>query len=1081
MATLDGTNALSGLDLANFDTYRFVGQNLLGQNSSTQYAWLTAAGHAFQATGENIVVDMTGNAIGGNVGQIDIDLGNNGSVDIVITGVAASFPALIENAPVFDEPLFMQQVFGGDDILDGTAFNDTLLGDASQFKGAGGSDFIDGRDGDDLIEGRGGDDVLVGGNGADTLFGGDGDDFLRESNGAPETGADIIEGGFGNDYVLVRSGFGVGPTDIDTFRGGDGIDTIDWSQSAVAGAVFNLATGSAGTEVMVEFENLIGSNGADQIIGSDEANALDGRFGDDTIFGGLGDDTLEGGEGGDSLNGGDGYDVATYLNSGAAIRVALWSPGLNTGDALGDTVQFTVEAVEGSAFNNNIQGNSNNNDLRGAGGDDLVLGGFGDDILEGGAGADDLGGGAGFDTATYRNALGGVRVVLSNPALNEGDAVGDNIRADVEAVEGSAFADSLQGNAVNNTFRGNDGADTILGAFGNDTVFGDAGDDFLIGGAGADSINGGDGFDIASYAGGAAVRVALWNPALNTGDAAGDIIQFTTEAVEGSAFADNIQGNSNNNELRGGAGNDLILGGFGDDTLVGGSGADDVGGGAGFDIASYRTSASGVRVVLTNTALNIGDAVGDNIRPDVEGIEGSAFNDTLQGNASPNALFGGEGDDSLVGAFGDDTLEGGAGADTFVGGDGIDTVSYTSSSSGIGIFIGSPVFDFGDAVGDVFSGVERFIGTGFNDEFGWVGAGIRFDAGDGDDRLFGDIGDDVLNGDAGFDLLFGGAANDTLSGGGDDDTLDGGAGADNFIGGDGFDMVSYANAATAISLVISNPSVGTGDALGDTIGADIELIGGSSAGDTIDVDGRSVVVDGGAGDDSIFGGAGDDTLRGDLGDDSLSGGGNNDVLVGGAGADTLSGGDGLDRVTYENSFSAIRLVLSNPLLGDGDALGDMINSDVETIEGSDFADTLEGDAGDNLFEGGFDDDSILGGSGNDTLLGQDGADTLNGGDGDDVLQDFGSNGVLTGGAGNDAFRFQLTTLNSATITDFSAGAGVTDRIELSAVGDFDTFAEVIAVAVQVNADVVFDFNGATLTLQNVLLSALVADDFDLSC
>ncbi len=789
MSTLNGAAALVGLDLQNFDTYRFNSQNLAGSNSSTQYAWLTVAGHAFQATGTDIEVDLSGRATAGSVQQIDIDLGNNGSVDIVITGVSNNFPAIIDVDPFFNEPLFLHAVFGGDDIFTGTAFNDTLRGDGSQFKGAGGADIMDGGDGDDLIDGGGGDDILTGGAGADTLFGGDGADFLRESAGGPETGADMFDGGFGDDEVLVQSAIGSGPGDIDSFDGGDGVDTIDWSQSAQVGGAFNLAAGTAGAEAMLNFENLVGTLGADLITGSDAANVLRGELGDDTIFGGIGDDTLFGEAGVDSLNGGDGYDVASYLTSGGAVRVALWSPGLNMGDAAGDTIQFTIEAVEGSDFNDNIQGNSSNNDLRGAGGNDLVLGGFGDDTLEGGAGADDLGGGAGFDTATYRNSLGAVRVVLSNTALNEGDAVGDTIRADVEAVEGSSFGDSLQGNAVNNTLRGNAGADTLLGAFGDDTLFGDAGDDVLVGGAGADSMNGGDGFDIASYASGGAVRVALWSPGLNTGDAAGDTIQFTVEAVEGSAFADNIQGNANNNELRGGGGADLILGGFGDDTLVGGAGADDMGGGAGFDIASYKTAGAGVRVVLTNTALNTGDAVGDNIRPDVEGIEGGAFNDTLQGNASPNFLLGGSGDDSLIGAFGDDTLEGGAGADTFVGGAGYDGVSY-AGADGVALDFLDPGQNAGDAFGDVFGAdIEYFIGSNFDDTLV------------GDDRSLTFFGGD------GFDVLLGGAGDDTLSGGNDSDNIDAGGGTNLVEGGAGADIF-YITLATPGQTTIADFDAG---------------------------------------------------------------------------------------------------------------------------------------------------------------------------------------------------------------------------------------------------------------------------------
>ena len=71
------------------------------------------------------------------------------------------------------------------------------------------------------------------------------------------------------------------------------------------------------------------------------------------------------------------------------------------------------------------------------------------------------------------------------------DAQGDVLQS-IEAVAGSAFADTLTGDGGDNT---------LLGFDGNDTLEGGAGNDRLSGGGGADSLSGGDGIDLADYAG----------------------------------------------------------------------------------------------------------------------------------------------------------------------------------------------------------------------------------------------------------------------------------------------------------------------------------------------------------------------------------------------------------------------------------------------------------------------------------------------------------------------------------------------------------------------------------------------------
>lgn len=413
-------------------------------------------------------------------------------------------------------------------------------------------------------------------------------------NGAGNSGGTVS----GNQISFVDAGVGIygliGPAAIGVLN--NTVADLDITDPFAAGVDHQPNAGLA-----LNF-NVTGTDVQDSLFGSDAADTLTGLGGGDVLGGGLGNDFLNGGAGNDSLDGGDGNDT-----------------------------------------------------------------------LVGGAGADTATGGAGVDQFSYSSAAAGVRVSLDNNALNTGDAVGDVIDATIEILIGSSLNDTLEGNAAANEFRGADGGDALSGAGGDDTLLGQSGNDTLDGGAGADSLNGGDGFDVASYQSATSgVRVALWNPASNTGDAVGDVIQFTTEVVLGSNFADNLQGNTGDNVLRGGGGADLILGGFGNDTLEGGAGADDMGGGEDFDVVSYGTSGSAVRIALWNPGLHTGDAAGDNIRADIEVVSGTNFNDTIEGSASNNNLRGADGADRILGGGGNDTLWGQLGNDTLTGGTGDD-------------------------------------------------------------------------------------------------------------------------------------------------------------------------------------------------------------------------------------------------------------------------------------------------------------------------------------------------------------------------------------------------------------------------
>jgi Ca2+-binding RTX toxin-like protein len=113
-------------------------------------------------------------------------------------------------------------------------------------------------------------------------------------------------------------------------------------------------------------------------------------------------------------------------------------------------------------------------------------------------------GGPDFDTVSYERAVTAVTVTkddVNNDGLigSFGTTSQDNIRDDVEAVFGSAFADKLTGDEKFDSFFGLGGADTIDPGAGSDRVFADAGDDIIQVKDGTDDIvNGGSGTDTAT-------------------------------------------------------------------------------------------------------------------------------------------------------------------------------------------------------------------------------------------------------------------------------------------------------------------------------------------------------------------------------------------------------------------------------------------------------------------------------------------------------------------------------------------------------------------------------------------------------
>ena len=352
----------------------------------------------------------------------------------------------------------------------GTGYGDILVGNNADNQ-------LSGYDGDDELQGKEGNDSLDGGNGADRLYGGDGDDELRGGSGA-----DVLDGGDGVDWVSYQGSDRGVWVRLDSGRGG---------------------FGHADRDVLVDIEN---------IIGSDHNDTLKGDEGSNHLIGGGGDDKLWSSSGNDIMDGGDGDDRVNYYSSPAAVTVNL-ETGLGEGGHAEGDIYIDIERVTGSDFgdiligddsfnrltggkgDDEIHGNDRTDRLEGGDGADKLWGGDGADQLVGGDGADQLVGGDGRDLIYYLDSPVGVTVNLETGMGKGGYAEGD-VLISIEDVGGSNHGDILIGNDSDNELDGNDGDDELHGNGGVDILRGREGADKLWGGDGNDSLSGNDGDDI---------------------------------------------------------------------------------------------------------------------------------------------------------------------------------------------------------------------------------------------------------------------------------------------------------------------------------------------------------------------------------------------------------------------------------------------------------------------------------------------------------------------------------------------------------------------------------------------------------
>lgn len=205
--------------------------------------------------------------------------------------------------------------------------------------------------------------------------------------------ADQIFGLAGNDTLIGFSGDDVleGGAGADELFGSDGFDYASYRSSGQGVSVnlgsFGARGGHADGDHLYSVEGLIGSDRTDYLYGDSQRNILRGEGGDDDLEGGAGNDQLIGGagrdiligdEGADELRGDAGTDFVMYYRSEQAVTINLATGKGSGGDAEGDRF-FSVEAVQGSSYDDTIIGNGAANLIRGVGGADMLTGGGGAD------------------------------------------------------------------------------------------------------------------------------------------------------------------------------------------------------------------------------------------------------------------------------------------------------------------------------------------------------------------------------------------------------------------------------------------------------------------------------------------------------------------------------------------------------------------------------------------------------------------------------------------------------------------------------------------------------------------------------
>ncbi len=540
---------------------------------------------------------------------------------------------------------------------------------------------------------------------------------------------------------------------------------------------------------------------------------------------------------------------------------------------------------------------------------------------------------------------------------------------------------------------------------------------------------------------------------------------LNNDTIMGTNGWDLLYGLAGNDFLNGGIGNDILSGGDGNDTLVGGQGADTLNGGAGNDVFKYQTFMEANNDVINDlTALDLIDFSA--ITPAGRSFIGNAQFNGVAGEIRYEVVYGFSVSMNPITNL--QTLN------KFNIREFLHIDIDGDANSDVTLLVKSGIFDF----------TETAVGSGLltaaiNQQLtGTVGV----------DTLTGGAGNDTLYGLAGNDVLIGGEGNDRLLGGAGNDTLDGGLGEDTLTGGLGNDTFRFLNADDLITGCTGpSGSFGIWGSFGPWgYGYFGDTINDFTAGDQIAFGFQGITYIG----DALFSG-----VPGQYRYQQAVVNFNNVTIQSILTPACIQFDFDGDGVADSNQYVTLNLptsvMLQETALGSNvlvfapnkNIAGTVLNDNLQggngndTLMGLDGNDTLRGGMGGDMLDGGAGDDRLVGGAGGDTLTGGTGVDTFK----YNALAEFSSNisGMTnTSGIGIETItdlevgdKIDLSAITGLTFVGIGSGfTGAGNEISVSGIHLGPTYAYSLALAIDVNGDLVADYslnilpNMATSTL-----------------
>ena len=404
-------------------------------------------------------------------------------MQVIDSGQALMLQLGPDGIEIVDLTQGFNETTGGNALINGTAYDDSLVGGAGtdSLNGQDGPDTLSGGDGDDSLSGGAGDDAIVGGPGADTLSGGSGADVFvfDQTNDSPAAAGlgghlekiDHITDWTAQDFLQISADVAATTGNFEATTSSDYATAESLAQSEAAHGIHFLAA-QIGSDVIV----FAPSEGlAIDLVGASLNSIGPSNIGPTSAATSPPDD-------------GDGGVIVTFP------FVSLPTDG-SGGDGSGDSgsggvstnilVQTTTptdnnDFIVVSAGQTEIHGGEGADTLQGTTLDDYLRGDDGDDSLQGGTAFDDINGNKGDDTID--GGSGGSDWLVGG----QGD----------DSVTAHHSANILYGNLGNDTLHSGDGADVIRGGQGDDSIVGGSGNDFISGDRGNDTESGGAGADI---------------------------------------------------------------------------------------------------------------------------------------------------------------------------------------------------------------------------------------------------------------------------------------------------------------------------------------------------------------------------------------------------------------------------------------------------------------------------------------------------------------------------------------------------------------------------------------------------------